>query len=71
MIFFLILAMYVVYIMLKDSLIQILAVNFSVSENLHKLLCLFVLRFNVPVNNFSVMSGRSHYFMGITSTFGE
>ena len=34
--------------------------------------CLFVLRFNVPVNNFfSVMSGRSHRFLGITSTFGE
>ena len=26
--------------------------------------CLFVLRFNVPVNNFSVMSGRSHRFLG-------
>ena len=31
--------------------------------------CLFVLWFNVPVNNFSVMSGRSHRFLGITSTF--
>ena len=27
--------------------------------------CLFVLRFNIPVNNFSVTSGRSHYFLGI------
>ena len=26
--------------------------------------CLFVLRLNVPVNNFSVMSGRSHHFLG-------
>ena len=26
---------------------------------------------NVPVNNFSVMLGRSHRFLGITSTFGE
>ena len=26
---------------------------------------------NVTVNNFSVMSGRSHRFLGITSTFGE
>ena len=26
--------------------------------------CLFVLRLNVPVNNFSVMSGRSHRFLG-------
>ena len=25
--------------------------------------------FNVPVNNFSVMVGRSHLFLGITSTF--
>ena len=24
---------------------------------------------NVPVNNFSVMLGRSHFFLGITSTF--
>ena len=26
---------------------------------------------NVPVNNFSAMLGRSHRFLGITSTFGE
>ena len=26
---------------------------------------------NVPVNNFSAMSGRSYRFMGITSTFGK
>ena len=31
--------------------------------------CLFGLRLNVPVNNFSVMSERSHRFLGITSTF--
>ena len=30
--------------------------------------CLFVLRLNVPVNNFSVMSGRSKCFMGLIST---
>ena len=30
---------------------------------------LVLLRLNVPVNNFSVMSGRSHRFLGITSTF--
>ena len=29
----------------------------------------FGLMLNVPVNNFSVMSGRSHRFLGITSTF--
>ena len=26
---------------------------------------------NVPVNNFSVMSGWRHPFLGITSTFGK
>ena len=31
--------------------------------------CLFELRLYDPVNNFSVMSGRSHRFLGITSTF--
>ena len=30
---------------------------------------LVVLRLKVPVNNFSVMSGRSHRFLGILSTF--
>ena len=30
-----------------------------------------VLMLNVPVNNFSVMFGQSHCFLGITSTFGE
>ena len=34
-----------------------------------KIFCLFGLRLYVPVNNFSVMSGQSHRFMGITSTF--
>ena len=33
------------------------------------ILFLFGLRLYVPVNNFSVMSGRSHRFLGITSTF--
>ena len=32
---------------------------------------LFGLRLYGPVNNFSVMSGRSHRFLGITSTFWE
>ena len=31
--------------------------------------CLFGLMLNVPVNNFSAMLGRSHRFLGITSTF--
>ena len=31
---------------------------------LKSFVCLFVLRLNVPVNNFSVMSGRSQRFLG-------
>ena len=31
--------------------------------------CLFGLSLYAPVNNFSVMSGRSHRFLGITITF--
>ena len=34
-------------------------------------ICLFGLRLYVPVNNFSVMSGRSHRFPGFISTFWE
>ena len=30
-----------------------------------------VLRLNVPVNNFSIMSGRSQLFLGLTSTVGS
>ena len=33
--------------------------------------CLFGLRLYVRVNKFSVMSGRSHCFLDITSTFWE
>ena len=33
--------------------------------------CLFVLRLNVPVNNFSVMLERSQRFLGLTSTVGS
>ena len=33
--------------------------------------CLFGLRLYVTVNNFSVISGRSHHFLVITSTFWE
>ena len=29
---------------------------------------MFVFKLTVPVNNFSVMSGRSHHFLGITIT---
>ena len=30
---------------------------------------LVLLRLNITVNNFSVMSGQSHRFLGITSNF--
>ena len=34
--------------------------------------CLFAcLRFNVPVNKFSVISGRSYCFLGLNQHFGE
>ena len=33
--------------------------------------CLFVLRLNVPVNNFSVKSGRSQRFLGLSNTVGS
>ena len=33
--------------------------------------CLFVLRINIPVNNFSVMLGRSQRFLGLISTVGS
>ena len=35
------------------------------------LICLVHLILNVPVNNFTVMLGQGHRFLGITSTFGE
>ena len=41
----------------------------SAMIGIDKNFCLFGLRFYVPVNNFSDMSGRSHRFLGITSTF--
>ena len=46
------------------------------THNFHILNCVSgefvcVEAYNVPVNNFSVMSGWSHRFLGITSTFGE
>ena len=52
--------------------------NSAVSGTLETVYCIFesfnnvsVLRLNALVNNFSVMSGRSHRFLGITSTVGE
>ena len=47
----------------KNTILQ------SAMIGIDKNFCLFGLRLYVPVNNFSVMSGRSHRFLGITSTF--
>ena len=33
--------------------------------------CFVLFLLDVPVNNFSVMSGWSHRFLGITSTLGK
>ena len=35
------------------------------------LTCLFVLRLNVPVNNYSVIFGQSQCFLGLTSNVGS
>ena len=43
----------------------------SAMIGIDKIFCLFGLRLYFPVNNFSVMSGRSHCFLGTTSTFWE
>ena len=46
--------------------------DFSCSDKQGQIfVCLFGLRLYVPVNNISVMSGRSHRFLGITNTFWE
>ena len=38
--------------------------HLSIPSSIPVYFCLFVLRFNVTVNNRSVMSGRSHRFLG-------
>ena len=43
----------------------------SAMIGIDKNFCLFGLRLYVRVNKFSVMSGRSHRFLGISSTFWE
>ena len=42
----------------------------DVTQGCHTLasVCLCALRLNVSVNNFSVMSGQSQVFLGLTST---
>ena len=48
----------------EGQLVLVLWTDLSLS-----LFCFVLFGFNVPVNNFSVMSGRSHRFLGIASTF--
>ena len=64
----------------KKILLHLFLVNISSEKNLTEsrcklqgfiLFCLVGLRLYVQVNNFSVISGRSHRFLGITSTFWE
>ena len=56
---------------LENFTIDILKIKTFLSrEGRILLLFLFGLMLNVPVNNISVMLGRSHRFLGITSTFG-
>ena len=45
-------------------MVSIIKKNFKIQK-----FCLFGLSLYAPVNNFSVMSGRSHRFLGITITF--
>ena len=49
---------------LKASFLYYELVFIEVTLRSSLFVCLFVLRLNVPVNNFSVMSGRSHHFLG-------
>ena len=42
----------------------------TTTDSSHRVV-MFVWGLYVPVNNVSVMSGLSHRFQGITSTFGE
>ena len=49
-----------------------MVIDFSMNwlNNCINALVWFVLMLNILVNNFSVMLGQSHRFVGITSTFG-
>ena len=48
---------------------RILLASILGSLPLLSFVCLYVLMLNIPVNNFSVMLGWSHRFLGITSNF--
>ena len=50
-------------------LFQSSAMKLVLTKTVFAIKCLFVLMLNVPVNNFSVMSRRSHRILCIISTF--
>ena len=51
-----------------SEIVFFMQAQMAVNSSCFGISCLFVLRLNVPVNNFSVMSGRSQPFLGLTST---
>ena len=57
--------------MLNWSVVTIMSLITDCSMAVYLLWFSIMLRLYAPVSNFSVMSGRSHCFLGITSTFGE
>ena len=54
----------------KDCIVVLQTKVLPGSFKKQKALVKFGLMLNVPVNNFSDMLGRSHHFLGFTSTFG-
>ena len=62
--------LYMTYVVLTKALTQLVVMDSRKSWP-SLFACLFVLRLNIPVNNFSVMSGRSKRFLGLTSTVGN
>ena len=48
-----------------------LYVSIAMEKLRRQYFCLFVFRFYIPVNSFSVMSGWSQLFLGLTSTVGS
>ena len=46
------------------------AIMKQTEETIKQILFLVCSKLKIPVNNFSVMLGWSHRFLGITSTFG-
>ena len=62
---------YLLYKLHAGEIIKVIIIPLLVFFLLLLLFFSFVLRLNVPVNNFSVMSGQSQHFLGLTSTVGS